>query len=289
MTNRVWYSDPRGCSTPLASISQPGCASTSSRIRRPGTAGNAPWISRAPIAKVTPVRAVSTSGGSLVTVTSDETAASDSWMVSVRGTAVRTSTPVDAGTKPLCSTMRRKAPKGRSWSANLPFASVAKVRDSCGASLVSVPVAASGNPVWSVTVSLISPRSTCAPASPADVAPSTPASARQRRIRPIRLTFLGQACCGDRSQVVLAVTVRDRVVHATGNRRKGHERLVPRSIQHQPHVLARHRQLEAGAEIAVGDLLRPGAECACGVEPAEDADRVLWRHTEVLCHGKDVR
>lgn len=51
-----------------------------------------------------------------------------------------------------------------------------------------------------------------------------------------------------------AVAGGEKLVHPGGDRGQGGERQLARRLEHQPDVLARHRQLEARREVALGHV-----------------------------------
>ena len=58
----------------------------------------------------------------------------------------------------------------------------------------------------------------------------------------------------------------DGLVHPPGDGRQHGQRLRAGGFEHQPHVLPRHRQLEAGAEIALRHLVAARLDHAAGLE-----------------------
>src|ERR1039458_8864966 len=178
-TNSVWFSEPRGCNTALASKIQPGCMFTRSIKPRPGIADCCSWICCAPTAEAMPVLCGSIKVAASVTSTSVAAASTFNSKRISRGTADRISISDDERVKLACSTVNRYMPKGRCWKVKRPASSVLNSRRVWDAALTKVPEEGSARPVESLTESRSSPVSTCPHTNP-----------HASRINPIRIPVL---------------------------------------------------------------------------------------------------
>src|SRR6185437_8297405 len=100
MTNWVWYSEPRGCSTALPSYSQPGWELMSACSERPGSALSRLWSVIEPMRATAPACSGLINVLGAVTVTACDESASLSCTATWVGVEVRMSTACTHGANP---------------------------------------------------------------------------------------------------------------------------------------------------------------------------------------------
>src|ERR1700676_2863223 len=161
-TNCTSYSEPRGCSTPFASKSQPGCSATRLSRPLPGCGGISSAIACRPTEYSTPVREGSSSVAPSFTCTCVVTGATPSVTETRTGTSERTSTSLLHDANPSAFSVNRYTPKRNSCAAYHPSAPTIKFRRNWLPSLSNSPLAVNPAPCASRTSMRSSPRSRCA-------------------------------------------------------------------------------------------------------------------------------